>query len=82
MNAINTCWYRALEKLTVYTEFLLWLQDYSGCLVLRLCGTPPLITQGNEFLVGVEKLGPSRAAHHQGGTGMCQGSQSLQRGAH
>lgn len=35
MNAINTCWYRALEKLTVYTEFLLWLQDYSGCLVLQ-----------------------------------------------
>lgn len=59
----------------VYTELLLWLQDHSGCLVLK---APPLITQGNgDSWWGVEKLPPSRAAHHQGEAGMCQGTQSL-----
>lgn len=38
MNAINSCWDGALEKPSVYTELLLWLQNYSGCLVLTAVG--------------------------------------------
>ena len=79
MDAINSCWYGALEKNTIYSEFLLWLQDYSAYLVLS--GAPPLISQDNVLGGGMEKLDQSRAAHHQGETGMCQGTQSLLPGA-
>lgn len=80
MNAVNSCWYGALEKKnTIYTEFLLWLQDYCECLVLS--GAPPLISQDNVPGGGMEKLDQSRAAHHQGETGMCQGTQFLLPGA-
>lgn len=63
MNAINICWYRALEKSTVYTESLFWLQDYSGCLVLRAVWSTTSDHSGQWDSCRVEKRSPSRAAH-------------------
>lgn len=78
MNAINTCWYGALEKPTVYKEFLLWLQDYSGCLVLKaLWGTTSDHSGQRDSWGRRGELSPNRVAHHQGKAVMCQGTQSL-----
>ena len=82
MNAINSCWYGALEKPSVYTESLLWLQDYSGCLVLTaVWGTTSDHPGQRDSPWKVEKPNPSGAAHHQGEGEMCQGTQSLSPGA-
>lgn len=75
MNAINSCWYGALEKPRVYIEFLLWLQTHSGCLVLKaVWGTTSDHPGQQDPWWGVEKLHPSRAACHQGEGGVCQGT--------
>lgn len=79
MNAINSCWDGALEKPSVYTELLLWLQNYSGCLVLTaVWGTTSDHPGQQDSQWRAEKLCPSGgAAHHQGEGGMCCRTQSF-----